>query len=178
MLVGLVSTLGVAAGVVGAIFGSSTDMIGLLAVIALVSVGQALALELDDGSISVSAVGALAGAALFGPRAALALAVAICVVEWSAQRQPIHRVLFNVGTLTLSSLAATGVFMLGFDGAVGKLVTVAAGLVAGGLYFAVNMGLLSVALARRGPRERWWRVFHERFAWLRRTTSSTASSAA
>ena len=71
VLVGLVSSVGIAAGVVGAIFGSSTDMIGLLAVVALVSVGEALALELDDGSISVSAVGALAGAALFGPRAAL-----------------------------------------------------------------------------------------------------------
>ena len=80
---------------------------------------EALALELDDGSISVSAVGALAGAALFGPRAALVLAVAICVVQWSAQRQQIHRVLFNIGTLTLSSLAATCVFMLGFDGALG-----------------------------------------------------------
>ena len=125
VLVGLVSSAGIAAGIVGAIFGSSTDMIGLLAVIALVSVGEALALELDDGSISVSAVGALAGAALFGPRAALVLAVAICVVQWSAQRQQIHRVLFNIGTLTLSSLAATCVFMLGFDGALGELVTVA-----------------------------------------------------
>ena len=165
VLVGLVSSVGIAAGVVGAIFGSSTDMIGLLAVIALVSVGEALALELDDGSISVSAVGALAGAALFGPRAALVLAVAICVVQWSAQRQQIHRVLFNIGTLTLSSLAATGVFMLGFEGALGELVTVAAGIVAGGLYFAVNTGLLSVALAVEG-RENVWRVWHERFLWL------------
>ena len=168
LLVGLVSTMGVAAGVVGAIFGSSTDMIGLLAVIALVSLGEALALELDDGSsgsISVSAVGALAGASLFGPRAALALAVAICVVQWSAQRQQIHRVLFNVGTLALSSLAAAGVFMLGFEGPLGELVTVAAGLVAGGLYFAVNTGLLSVALAVEG-RENVWRVWHERFLWL------------
>ena len=165
ILVGLVSTVGIAAGIVGAIFGSSTDMIGLLAVIALVSVGEALALELDDGSISVSAVGALAGAALFGPRAALALAVAICVVQWSAQRQQIHRVLFNIGTLTLSSLAAAGVFMLGFDGALGDLVTVVAGIVAGGLYFAVNTGLLSIALAVEG-RENVWRVWHERFLWL------------
>ncbi len=168
VLVGLVSTMGVAAGVVGAIFGTSTDMIGLLAVIALVSVGEALALELDDGSsgsISVSAVGALAGASLFGPRAALALAVAICVVQWSAQRQQIHRVLFNIGTLALSSLAASGIFMLGFGGALGELITVGAGIVAGGLYFAVNTGLLSVALAVEG-RENVWRVWHERFLWL------------
>ena len=154
VLVGLVSSVGITAGIVGAIFGSSTDMIGLLAVIALVSVGEALALELDDGSISVSAVGALAGASLFGPRAALAIAVAICVVQWSAQRQQIHRVLFNIGTLTLSSLAASAVFMLGFDSALGELITVAAGLVAGG---ALLRRQHRPALGRTGdggPRER------------------------
>ena len=165
VLVGLVSSVGITAGIVGAIYGTSTDMIGLLAVIALVSVGEALALELDDGSISVSAVGALAGASLFGPRAALAIAVAICIVQWSAQRQQIHRVLFNIGTLTLSSLAASAIFMLGFDNGLGELVTVTAGLVAGALYFAVNTGLLSVALAMEG-RENVWRVWHERFLWL------------
>ena len=165
LLVGLVTFFGVAAGVLGALFGTSTDVIGLLAVIALVSVGEALALELDDGSISVSAVGALAGAALFGPRAALAMAVAICVVQWSAQRQQIHRVLFNIGTLSLSSLAAASVFTLGFDGGLGELVTVVAGLVAGAVYFAVNTGLLSVALAVEG-RENVWRVWNERFLWL------------
>ena len=102
MLVGLVTVSGAAAGALGVLFGTSTDIIGLLAVIALVGVGEALALELDDGSISVSAVGALAGAALFGPRGALAVAVAICAVQWSADRGPIHKVLFNIGTLTLS----------------------------------------------------------------------------
>ena len=167
LLVGVVTFFGVTAGVLGAVFGASTDLIGLLAVIALVSVGEALALELDDGSISVSAVGALAGAALFGPRAALALAVAICVVQWSAQRQQIHRVLFNIGTLALSSLAAASVFILGHNdhGGWGDLLIVAAGLAAGAVYFAVNTGLLSVALAVEG-RENVWRVWHERFVWL------------
>ena len=41
----------------GFVYGSSTDWIGLVAIVALVGVGQALALEVDDGSISVSAVG-------------------------------------------------------------------------------------------------------------------------
>ena len=50
----------------GSIFGTSHRLLRLLALVALVGVGQALALEVDDGSISVSAVGALAGAALFG----------------------------------------------------------------------------------------------------------------
>jgi diguanylate cyclase (GGDEF)-like protein/putative nucleotidyltransferase with HDIG domain len=164
-LVGLVSTLGVAGGALGLVFGSSRDLLGLVAVIALVGIGEALALELDDGSISVSAVGALAGAALFGPRAALAIAVTIAVVQWSAKRAAIHHVVFNIGALTLSSLAAASAFTAGFDGGLGELVTVAAGLLAGVVYFAVNTGLLSLALALEGH-ERWWRVWHERFLWL------------
>src|SRR5215216_6487808 len=51
LFVGLVSTVGVAAGLFGAIFGTSTDWIGLIALVALVGAGQALALEVDDGSI-------------------------------------------------------------------------------------------------------------------------------
>ena len=75
------------AGLVGFALGTSDDIVGLLAVIALVAGGQALALELDGGgSVSVSAVGALAGASLFGPKAALPLAIAITAVAWSSQR--------------------------------------------------------------------------------------------
>ena len=119
----------------------------------------------DDGSISVSAVGALAGAALFGPRAALALAITTAAVEWSARRGPLHYVLFNIGTLSLASLAAASVFSAGFDGDLGRMVYVVAGIGAGASYFAVNMGLLSLAVAIEGH-ERWWAVFRERFAWL------------
>jgi diguanylate cyclase (GGDEF)-like protein/putative nucleotidyltransferase with HDIG domain len=165
VFVGLVSTFGVAAGVFGAIFGTSTDWIGLIALVALVGAGQALALEVDDGSISVSAVGSIAGAALFGPRAALALAVTIAAVEWSARRSPFHYVVFNVGTLSFSSLAAAAVFTAGFSGDLGKFVYVAAGIAAGATYFAVNMSLLSLVVAIEGH-ERWWAVFRERFAWL------------
>jgi diguanylate cyclase (GGDEF)-like protein/putative nucleotidyltransferase with HDIG domain len=165
-LVALVGTVGVLAGVLGLVFGTSTDVLGLLAVIALVGLGEALALELDDGSISVSAVGVLAGAALFGPRAGLALAATTAVVQWSAKRGQIHHVLFNIGALSLSSLAAAAVFSVGYeDGGVGELITVVAGFFAGAAYFAVNTALLSLALALEG-RERWWRVWHERFLWL------------
>jgi putative nucleotidyltransferase with HDIG domain len=41
----------------------------------------------------------------------------------------------------------------------------AAGLVAGAVYFGVNMGLISLAMSLEG-RESWWNVFKERFAWL------------
>ena len=165
-LVGLVSFVGIAVGVIGIVLGGSHDVFALVALVVLVGLGQALAIEVDDGgSISVSAVGSLAGAALFGPRAALVLAATTAIVEWSARRSEIHRVLFNVGALSLSSLAAAGFFMAGFNGAFGEFVTAAVGLAAGLAYFAVNTGLLSVAIAMEGH-ERIWRVWQERFAWL------------
>ena len=148
------------------VLGSNHDVFALIALVVLVGFGQALAIEVDDGgSISVSAVGSLAGAALFGPRAALVLAATTAVVEWSARRSEIHRVLFNIGALTLSSLAAACVFAVGFQSTVGEFVTAAAGLVAGLAYFAVNTGLLSVAISMEGH-EPVRRVWHERFAWL------------
>ena len=163
--VGIVSLVGIISGLAGAAFGSSSDWVGLAAIVALVGAGQALALEVDDGSISVSAVGSIAGAALFGPRAALALAITTAAVEWSARRGPLHYVVFNIGTLSLASLAAAGVFTAGFDGDVGRFVYIFAGIAAGGTYFVVNMGLLSLAVAIEGH-QRWLAVFRERFAWL------------
>jgi diguanylate cyclase (GGDEF)-like protein/putative nucleotidyltransferase with HDIG domain len=164
-LVGLVSFVGLTAGGLGLLFGTSTDVLGLLAIVALVGVGQALALEVDDGTISVSAVGALAGAALFGPRAAVPLAIAVVAVEWSAKRGALHHELFNIGALSLASLAAAGVFAAAAETGVGDIVTVGAGLVAGAVYFGVNMGLISLASAVEGH-ERWLNVFRERYAWL------------
>jgi len=161
-LVAFVATAGLTAGALGLVFGTTRDLVGLLVVIILVGGGQALALELDEGSVSVSAVGALAGAALFGPRAGLALAVAAVAVHWSAERISVHYVLYNIGALTLASLAAAGAFSLAGNR---EIFIAGVGLVAGGLYFAVNMGLISLAMAVEG-KERWRSVFKERFAWL------------
>jgi putative nucleotidyltransferase with HDIG domain len=164
-----VCVAGIGAGVAGLALGGSTDVVGLVAIVLLVGAGQALALEFDDmdGSISVSAVGALAGAALFGPRAALPLAVAAALVAWSSQRPSPHQVLFNIGSLSLASLAAASVFSRAdlFDGTLHRVAVAALGTMAGAAYFAVNMGLVSRAVSIEGH-ERWRRVFHERFVWL------------
>jgi diguanylate cyclase (GGDEF)-like protein/putative nucleotidyltransferase with HDIG domain len=165
VVVALVSALGAGAGVLGLLLGDTTDVFGLIAIVGLVGVGQALALEFDEGSLSVSAVGALAGAALFGPRAALPLALTIAVVDWSARRSAVQHVLFNIGVLSVGSLAAAAVFSVGLHGALPELVAAGLGLLAGAAYFAVNMGFVSLVLALEGH-ERWWRVFQERFAWL------------
>jgi len=166
-LVGLVSVIGIGAGLAGAIFGSSDDVVGLIAVVALVAAGQALSLGTDDGTISVAAVGSIAAASLFGLRGALAVAFATAIVEWSARRQSLHYVLFNIGTLTLATLAAVGVFWAAphANGGAHDLAVTALGVAAGATYFAVNMSLVSLAMAMEGH-ERWWTIFRERFGWL------------
>ena len=164
--VAIVALLGATAGALGLFLGGTEDVIGLVAIVVAVGIGQALSLELEGGSVSVSAVGALAGAAMFGPRAALPLAVTMAAVQWSAMRNPLHQSLFNVGTLCLASLSAAAVFSIGWgDDTLGNFVTAAAGLVAGGLYFVINTGLLSGAMALEGH-DRWARVWKERFSWL------------
>jgi diguanylate cyclase (GGDEF)-like protein/putative nucleotidyltransferase with HDIG domain len=171
LVVGLVSTLGVAAGIAGLAFSwTSKDLLGLLTVLLLVGVGQALALEADEGAavLSVSAVGCLAASSLFGWRAALPLAITSVAVDWSARRHPLHNVLFNIGALTLASLTAASIFDVAHffpDGTQHRLAIAALGLLAGAGYFVVNMGLVSLALALQGH-ERWWNVFREQFAWL------------
>src|SRR4051812_40358569 len=171
LVVGLVSTLGVVAGIAGLAFSwTSRDLLGVLTVLLLVGVGQALALEADEGAavLSVSAVGCLAASSLFGWRAALPLAITSVAVDWSARRQPLHNVLFNIGALTLASLTAASIFNLAHffpDGTSHRLAIAALGLLAGAGYFVVNMGLVSLAFALQGH-ERWWNVFREQFAWL------------
>jgi putative nucleotidyltransferase with HDIG domain len=68
--------------------------------------------------------------------------------------------------MALWSLAAASVFTIwNGTGNAGRLVVVAIGLLAGAVYFLVNMGLLSFASGVEGH-ESPWAVFHERFAWL------------
>ncbi len=167
LLVGLVGLLGTAAGLLAAVFGSSQDVVGLVTIVVLVGLGQVLSLEVEEtGSISVSAVGALAAAAIVGPRAAIALALTMSAVEWSARRAVFHQLLFNVGALSLASLAAAAIFSVHvFSGALQTGVFVASGLLAGLIYMVVNMGLVSIAVAVEG-RESPMRVWRERFAWL------------
>jgi diguanylate cyclase (GGDEF)-like protein/putative nucleotidyltransferase with HDIG domain len=167
VLVTIVSAIGIGAGIAGFVLGGTTDVAGLVAVLLVVGVVQALALEIGPaGSVSVSAVGALAGAAMFGPRAALPLALTMAAVQWSSGRGPIHQALFNVGALSLASLSAAGIFAVGWQtDNIGRLITAIDGLAAGGAYFVVNTGLISCAMALEGH-ERWRAVWNERFSWL------------
>jgi diguanylate cyclase (GGDEF)-like protein/putative nucleotidyltransferase with HDIG domain len=170
-IVALVTAIGFNAGVLALAAGrTSRDLLGLLIVLVLVGVGQALAIEADEGTavLSVSAVGCLTAASLYGVRAALPVAVTSVAVDWSARRQPLHTVLFNVGALTLASLVAAGIFeatVFFGTGPEHRFAVVGLGLVAGAGYFLVNTGLVALVVAVQGH-QRWRSVFAERFAWL------------
>ena len=162
-LVGVVGVGGVVAGAAALLVGGTDDLLGLLVLIALVAVGQAVAVEvLDRGSISLTAVGSLAGAAMFGPRVALPIALAICIVDWSGRRGKLHRAAFNVGVIVLSTLVGALVYQ-SLPG--GAWLFVAGGALAGAAYYALNIGMLATAIALETS-ERWLDIFHARFAWL------------
>ena len=166
IFVSLVGVVGTVTGIFMSVVGGHVDVLGLLAILALVGVGQALSIEVErTGSISVSAVGALAGAAIIGPRAALALALTMALIEWSARRSVFHQLLFNVGALTLASLAAAEIFSFHPGGGGARAAYMAVGLAAGFVYFAVNTGMIATAIALEG-KDSPWRVWRERFSWL------------
>jgi len=163
LLVGVVGVAGAVAGAAALVAGGSEDLAGLIALIVLVAVGQALAVEvLDHGSISLSAVGSLAGAAMFGPRVALPIALAVCIVDWSARRGKLYRTAFNVGVIVLSTMMGAVVYQ-SLPG--GAWLFVAGGVLAGAAYYAVNIGMLVTAIVLETS-ERWLDTFRARFAWL------------
>jgi diguanylate cyclase (GGDEF)-like protein/putative nucleotidyltransferase with HDIG domain len=167
-LVVTIGALGSLGGIAGLVLGSSRDVVGLLGMMLLVGGGQALSLDLMDvvGSIPVSVVGLLAGAALFDYRAALPLAVTTAVVDWSARRTSLRHIAYTIGTLSLACLAAAAIFQAGVTAAGTRtLAHMLFGLLAGGVYFAVVTGLLSASSAVE-LHERPWRIFRERCAWL------------
>ena len=145
-----VTAAGILAGVAAMALGTNQDLLGMMALVGVVALVQVLA-DSSQGTASVSAVGLLAGAALFGPRVALPTAVVACVVEWGRTRVPFARLGVDIGTLTLAALAAAGVFALPRGGLSPNAGLIAAGLVAGGVYFVIAAaGPLALAANEAG----------------------------
>jgi diguanylate cyclase (GGDEF)-like protein len=163
MFVAVVAALGAIGGLAGLAFGSIGDLAGLALIVALVTAGQVLASDvLDRGTISISAVGSLAGAALFGPSAALPLAVAVCVAEWLVHRTAVRKMAFNAGVLTLSALAGALVYA---QLPSSLWLYTSLGALAGIAYYIPNIGLLTTVIALETS-DRWSDVLRARFRWL------------
>ena len=103
---------GIAAGVAGAIFGSSTDVVGLVddrrrsSASARRSRSRWRRPARSRSAPSVRSRAPRSSAR--APRSSLAITMS--AVEWSARRAVFHQLLFNVGALSLASLGAAAVF--------------------------------------------------------------------
>ena len=170
LVVGLVSAVGVGLGVVGLAFTwTSNDLLGLLTIVGLVGVGQALALEADEG-----------GGAL-GQRSRLSRG---CVALRLSRRAP-ARARQRRGRVERTPRAAAQ-RALQRRRTDARIARCSERLQDGGLLperhrararrfragparrrclLRRQHGSRSLALALQGH-ERWWSVFRERFAWL------------
>src|SRR4051812_45306915 len=158
-----VGIAGIAAGVAGMLLGHGGDVLGMLAIVGIVGLVQALADQSQDAA-SVNAVGLLSGAALFGPRVALAIAATACVVEWGRTRTTPARLAFDIGVLTLASLAAAAVFTIRPDGVDPQAGIIAAGILAGLAYFGVAAAA-PLALAAQLAGTSVWNAWRSALAW-------------
>src|SRR5439155_14924494 len=136
-------------------------------VFALLTFGlQLLAVPIyGRGSISVAAVGLLAAGFTLGPGVAVGVAVIVALVQWIRSRGRLHRALFDAANFTLAAAAAAFVYE-GVRLATPSTVGRAGGALLGGLvYFAINTGLLSLAMGLNENRA-VSSVWRERFRWV------------
>ncbi len=161
------TTLGIgltALGAVVTLLEPPGDIVALATLAALVVGGQAFALRAESGSISVGAVGAIAGVALLGGSASVILALAAVVTDAVLRRPPVYTSIYNLGVLTAAGLGAAFVLSFG-PGPVPVFAAVVYGAAAGGMYFIVNTCLLSIAIAAEESRPRV-KVWRQGYEWL------------
>jgi len=117
------------------------------------------------GSISVAGIGLLAIGLACGVAAAMAAAILSAAVHAARRRPRPYKVVFNAATFALAAAAGTGVFELGTDGSGSDLRRVGVSIATGVAFTALNLGLLTVAMAL-AERQDPVRVWRERFHWL------------
>jgi PAS domain S-box-containing protein len=144
----------------------TTRPLTFASLVVLTIVLQLLAVEVyGKGSISISGLTLLAAAFNLGIGPGMAAAAIAAAVHGIHKRNPFHRAIFNTSTFVLATGAAGLVYRgLGAQdwSAPARL---AAATTAGVVFWAVNIGLLTLAMSiaeSRSPRAVWT----ERFKWL------------
>jgi hypothetical protein len=160
---GAATGLGFAA---GGIADALRDRLGAsLAFLAVTVLLQLFALRLPGsrGSIGVSAVGLVAAGIVLGTGPAMLIGVCAALAQYLRSRGIFHRALFDAANFCLAAGAAGLVYQqladLGHSGA----LRLAAALLAGFAYTAVNHGLLCLAMGlseARSPLVVWRERFH------------------
>jgi hypothetical protein len=112
------------------------------------------------GSVSVSAIGILASAFLFDTGTTMAIAVLAAAAQWIRTRVELYKLIFDAANFALGAAAASLVFQAFSDW---RLV---AAIVAGGVYTAINNGLLCLAMSL-AEHTSVHTIWLERFHWAR-----------
>ena len=86
------------------------------------------------------------------------------MVEWGRTRTPLARLAFDVGILTLASLAAAAVFAVRPDGVDAQASLIAAGVLAGLVYFAIAAAA-PLAIAARIAGTSVWNAWRATLGW-------------
>ena len=137
----------------------------------LVFASLAVALQLaaveiyGRGALSFSGMGILATGFALGPGAGMVAAMLVAVVNLFVQRGRLDRAAFNAANLSLSAAAAAGVYHVLGASEWTTAARLVPATVAGVIFMAVNIGLLSMAmsLAEGLSIQSIWR---ERFRWF------------
>jgi HD domain-containing protein len=112
------------------------------------------------GNVSVSAIGILASAFLFGTGATIAIAVVAALAQWIRSRSELYKLVFDAANFAVSAAAASLVFQLLSDW------RIVAAIFAGAAYAATNNGLLCLAMSF-AEQTSWRTIWFERFHWAR-----------
>jgi HD-GYP domain-containing protein (c-di-GMP phosphodiesterase class II) len=116
------------------------------------------------GSLSVGAVGLLAGAFTLDVGSAVAIALIAAGAQAIRKQGRFHRAIFDAANLGLSAGAASAVYAVLAPGwSVGRLAVAA---LAGVAFSAINLGLLCLAMSLSEALS-FRTVWHERFHWAR-----------
>ncbi len=146
---------------------SSATVTGILVFMGLALLTEWLAIELYSRNTSISTTGVvlLAGTALFGPLAGLAVSVTFVLVNVIRHRRPVHTVVFNLAQSVITSLLAHGVFQVVAHLPGHWAISLAGTLAAAMLSYVLSTGAigLRMSLTSGRPLSAVWR---EHFSWL------------
>lgn len=139
-----------------------------LAVGVFLAISVALMLAAVDvygrGSITVAGIGLLLVGFTFGIGAAAFTGILVAVVHGFRRRSRLHKILFNAGNFALAAAAGAGVYAVWPHGS-SALASLAPAFAAGVVFWAVNIGLITLAMSFSEGLDPWF-VWNERFRWL------------
>jgi HD domain len=144
------------------------DWLGLVTVVALTGLSERFAVKLYfDGRVSVSFVGTVLAALLFGPAGAALAATAVVLSAQVTSGRPAKKFLFNFGHANAAAIVAA-VAVLGSDAGhhlENPLVAIGAGAGAGLCLFVVSASAVTIIMSvTNGKRLR--ANYVENFGWL------------